>query len=140
MTQRSKPVDIVLWLATIFVAMLFFTLGAYKLGDGMQAQFEEWGYPPGVDAGIGILEMAGAVGLLFKRTAGWSAVGLMVIMLGAAATHLWFYDGLGMIAPLGMLVVLGLIAWGRGLPVRTRAPSSPGTADARGQLRRIPHN
>lgn len=114
-----------LWVLSIVTAAGFFSIGAYMFSDGMDEQFQAWGYPPGLDAAVGILQMVGAIGLLFKRAAGWSAVGLMVIMLAAAWTHRVFGELIPMIVPLVTSVFLGLIAWGRGLPLRARDPGMP---------------
>ena len=121
-SKRSKAVDIALWVLSIAGAALFLTIGAYKFADGMHAHFDALGFPPGFDAGIGVLEMTGGFCLLFKRTAGWAALGLIVLMIGGV----WLYaiDGAitGVIVLSGVIVGLGLIVLGRGLPVRTKEP------------------
>ena len=78
----------------------------------MVEQFESFGYSQGFRVLIGILEGVGAVLLLFPRLAFWGAGLLIVVMIGAAYSHL--ATGLGSpFHALRNLVLLALIAWAR---------------------------
>ena len=60
----------------------------------------------------GSLEVAGAILLLIPRTSGLGALMLAGVMACAAMTHLFIVGG----SPLGaiiLLVVTGIVAWGR---------------------------
>lgn len=67
------------------MAVLFLMAGVGKLAGGEQTvqQFRNWGYSDGFRILIGLLEVLGGVGLLIPRIAAPSALGLMVIMVGA---------------------------------------------------------
>src|SRR5690606_24060176 len=88
-------------------------------------EFLAWGYTAGFAVMVGIAEILGAVGLLVKRTAGWAALGLMVIMLGAIWTHVTHREYVAMISPLVAFAVLGFVVWGRGLTWETRPAHEP---------------
>lgn len=124
--QMRTSLNIALWVVSGLLAALFMAAGVGMLIGLTNEQFIEWGYTPGFAPGIGILEMAGALGLLFKRTAGWSALGLIAITLGALwtlAIHHWY---VALIAPIAVLALLLFVAWGRGLTFSTKA-SEPGS-------------
>ncbi|WP_181233682.1 DoxX family protein [Enhygromyxa salina] len=104
------------------LAALFVLSGGFKLAGMLDDQFREWGYTRDVTAIIGILELAGAVGLLFKRTAGWTAVGLSVIVAGLIWTLAIRDQYMLLIAPVAVLVLLLFVAWGRGLYWSTKGP------------------
>lgn len=124
MTRTPAPglgLNIALWVVALILAALFFVSGAALFIGRMDALILQWGYPVGVAAMIGILEILGAIGLLFRRTAGWAAVGLMLIMLGALWSHATHREYLAMITPTVGFIALTFVAWGRGLPRETRA-------------------
>jgi hypothetical protein len=125
--QHGKALDVTLQILSGLTAAVLLATGTALLAGYMDAQFEAWAFTPDVPAMIGILEITGAFALLFRRTAGWSAVGLMVLMAAAIGIHAVDGDWMRTIPPAVMLVVLALIAWGRGLPTWTRAPRPMGT-------------
>ena len=61
---------------------------------------------------VGTLEVAGAVGVLVPRVSGLAALGLVCLMVGATLTNL-FVLGASPLLTIGLLVVGGLVAWGR---------------------------
>lgn len=129
MTRSTKAVNVLLWILAILLAAVFAVAGAAKLIGVFDQAFAAWGFPPGVPGMIGILELAGGFGLLFKRTAGWSAVGLIAIMLGALWVVLDQQGDTWLIAPavpIVLMVLLAVVVVGRGLPWATRASDSPG--------------
>lgn len=122
--RGASGLNIALWIVSGLLAMLFITSGGAKLLGRMTDEFVAWGYPAGVAAMIGILEVVGAVGLLAKRTAGWSALGLMVIMAGAAWTHAVHDERVALATPIIVFAALAFVAWGRGLAWTTREPEA----------------
>jgi putative oxidoreductase len=122
MNKSSKAMNITLWVFSGLLAALFVIAGGAKFIGAMDDDFIRWGYTLGFAAMVGILEVVGAVGLLFKRTAGWAAVGLMVIMLGAMWTHIAHAEYIMLLLPIAVFLSLGFVAWGRGLVWRTREP------------------
>lgn len=82
------------WLPAVLLILIFARQGWSKFSDasGWAAAFRHWGYPDWFRVTIGVLELA-AVGLLaLGRTAVFGAIIIIVVMLGAWATHL-IYDG-----------------------------------------------
>ena len=95
------------WSSAIFLAIVFVYTGSSKLvgpsAKGWDARFVRWGYPSGVAAVIGVLEILGGVGLLVPRIRRYAAMVIIAVMIGALATHLVHGEFLRMIPP----VVLG---------------------------------
>ena len=60
----------------------------------------------------GALEVAGAILLLIPRTSGLGALMLAGVMVGAIVTHLFIVGG-SPLAAIILLVVTGVVAWGR---------------------------
>lgn len=114
MKEHSTGMNVTLWIVTALVAALFFVAGGAKIGGWLDDQFIEWGYSTGFAVLIGVLEVLFAIALLVRRTAAWAAFGLMAIMLGAIGTHLTHGEYLMLILPIGVFLLLGFIAWGRG--------------------------
>lgn len=77
------------WTAQVLLAAQFAAGGLLKLtGDPqMTAMFAEIGAGQWLRVLVGVLEVAAAVGLLVPRLARPAAAGLVVLMLGAAATN-----------------------------------------------------
>lgn len=110
-----RIVNASLWLAALISASVFFVAAVAKFSGLMDEQFEAWGYGGHFAVVIGLIEFLGALGLLLPRTAGWAALGLSVIMLGAIGTYVVNGDHVAALLPAGMLGLLALVLWGRGL-------------------------
>lgn len=123
MTGKRKGKEALLWTLSMIAAVVFALAGIAKLIGLMTEQFIAWGYSPSFAVVVGVLEILGALGLLLPRMAGWSALGLMILMLGAGATHVVNQEELAVIAPALMFVLLGVVVWGRGL---VHEPTSAG--------------
>lgn len=103
-----------LWALQAVVALQFVGGGVLKLVGfpEMVALFAA------IDAGqplrylVGVLEIAGGVGLLLPRRAGLAALGLAALMVGAAVTNALVL-GVSPAMPLVLLALCALIAWGR---------------------------
>ncbi len=75
--------------------------------------FVRWGYPEWFPTLIGVLEILGALLILFPKTASLGAITLACIMLGATVTHLR-YDSLMVAAfPALFFVSLSSLAYYR---------------------------
>lgn len=85
---------------SIVLSLVFLLSGVAKLaGLAFEiAAFERWGYPLWFMYTIGALEVAGAIGLLIRRTSALAGSSLGLMMIGAVATHFRH-------AEFGMLVV-----------------------------------
>ncbi len=99
------------WVLAVLLAVGFLLAAAGKLTGAAVPMFEGWGYPTWFAMLIGILELAGAVGLLVPKTTRYAVYGLTVIMLGAMYTHLVNDEGGQVVRPIIFLVLLWLVWW-----------------------------
>ena len=112
--STAKIVNIVLWVLQVGAAGMFLMVGFLKLSGNPQlvALFEAIGLGQWFRYLTGSLEVAGAILLLIPRTSGLAALMLAGVMACAVVTHVFIVGG----SPLGatiLLVVTGLLAWGR---------------------------
>jgi len=109
--SQSKGKTIVAWVLQGLLALLFVAAASGKLTANPQVieMFEGWGYPRGFMLLIGVLELAGAIGLLIPRTNGHAAMGLIGLMIGAAVTHLIAGEGLQVLRPILFAAPLAVI-------------------------------
>jgi putative oxidoreductase len=119
-TRSGRGVSIALWSLQVLLAAAFLMAGASKLAgaETMVGQFEAIGLGQWFRYLTGGLEVAAAILLLIPRQAGYGALLLVPIMLGAAAAHLVVFKN----SPAAPLVLLGLaavVAWGRLARTRT---------------------
>jgi uncharacterized membrane protein YphA (DoxX/SURF4 family) len=116
--------NVLIWVLQILLALAFLAAGLTKLTQPRQRLATTMGWvedfsDPGVRA-IGALEILGALGLLLPAVTGLApvlvpiaAVGLALLMLGAAVTHRRRGE-LPMIGSNAVLLVLALVvAWAR---------------------------
>jgi putative oxidoreductase len=89
--------------------------GPKLLGEASTVQsFEDMGAAPWFRYFIGLVELAGGIGLLVPRLAGLAAVGLALLMVGAAITQAFIlHGGALVITPVVLFVPFVVIAWGR---------------------------
>jgi uncharacterized membrane protein YphA (DoxX/SURF4 family) len=117
-------VNVVIWVLQILLALAFLAAGLTKLTQPRQQLATTMGWvedfsDPGVRT-IGALELLGALGLLVPTVTGvatvlvpLAAVGLALLMVGAAVTH-WRRGELPMIGINAVLLVLAVVvAWAR---------------------------
>ncbi len=111
--SQSKAKNIVGWVLQILLGVLFLISAVPKLmGEAtVVANFEHWGYPGWFLTLTGTLELLGAIGLLIPMTAGWAAPGLVLLMLGAAWTHISNNEGVAVLVPLLLAAVLAVVAY-----------------------------
>ena len=110
----AKIVNVLLWVLQIGATGMFLMVGFLKLSGNPQlvGLFEAIGIGQWFRYLTGSLEVAGAILLLIPRTSGLAALMLAGVMVCAVGTHLFIVGG----SPLGasiLLVVTGMIAWGR---------------------------
>lgn len=106
-----------LWTVTALLSLLFLIAGLPKLVgvDAVMSQFSDWGFSPAFMVIVGVVEIVGAVLLLFPTTASIAAAALAVVMVGAIVTHAMAGELIMTIVPILMLLGLGWVGW-------TRAP------------------
>ena len=98
----------------MLLAAAFLAAGAAKLAgpEMMVKQFEAIGLGQWFRYLTGILEIAAAILLLIPRRAGYGALLLIPIMLGAAGAHLVVFKD-SPVAPLVLLGLAAVVAWGQ---------------------------
>lgn len=109
-----KGKKIVLWVLIVLLGLAFVWSGIMKLtdlGGVSSAGFIQAGLPLWFMYFIGVCEIAGGIGLFFKRTSVWAAYGLIIIMVGAIVVCLmnqpWYYA----LMPLVFGLLLAKIVW-----------------------------
>ena len=122
-----------MWLPAILLVLIFGRQGWSKFSDtsGWAIAFRHWGYPDWFRVTIGILELSAVVLLALGRTAAFGAVVIIVVMLGAWATHLIFDGGRHMTSEVVPLVLASIVLIVRRHQVATAARSFRRWRDAR---------
>ena len=112
--STGKIVNVVLWVFQIAAAGMFLMVGFLKLSGNAQlvGLFEAIGLGQWFRYLTGTLEVAGAFLLLIPRTSGLGSLMLAGVMVGAIVTHLFIVGG-SPLAAIILLVVTGVVAWGR---------------------------
>lgn len=100
-----------MWLPAILLILVFARQGWAKFSDtsGWAIAFRHWGYPDWFRVTIGILELAAALLLALGRTAAFGAIIIIVVMLGAWATHIIFDGGRNMTSEVVPLVLASIV-------------------------------
>jgi uncharacterized membrane protein YphA (DoxX/SURF4 family) len=103
-----EPLRIVVWVLTGLIALEFVAAGVIKLRSSSKRaqEFAGYGYPAWFRLVICVLELAGAVGLIWPPTHLYAAVGLALIMVGAFITLLRQAERARAAAPAVTLVLL----------------------------------
>src|SRR5918999_3302364 len=115
MAKKRALNDFVVWSLSVVLAAVFLLTGVPKLIGlgtvGLQASAMR-GFPDWIRILVGIVETAGAIGLLIPATATFAALALAVIMVPATLTQFMSGEGGVWIPPL-LLVALVFVAWRR---------------------------
>ena len=103
---------ITLWTLSGLVALAFLGAGGAKLAGAaaMVELFDKVGRGQWFRYFTGLLEVAGAIGLLIPRYAFYAAGLLVVVMVGAIIAHLTVL-GTSPASPVVLLILSGTIAW-----------------------------
>ena len=112
MDQR-KTGNVFAWILSVLLALAFLLAGIPKLLSvaGWIGRFARWGYPRWFLYLIGLVELSGAILLLLPRYAIYGVGILIVVMLGAAYTHVTNGEGLAVVRPLIFLALLVALGW-----------------------------
>lgn len=130
--KQSKGKTILTWVAQVLLALLFVAAALGKLAGNPQwvERFRDYGYTDAFRLLIGSLEVAGALGLLISRTAGYAALGLLGIMIGASVTHLTHHEAVQLWRPIVFAVLLIMVVLiRRPWPLRSK-PQAAGSVAA----------
>jgi uncharacterized membrane protein YphA (DoxX/SURF4 family) len=118
--------NIVLWILAGLLALVFLAAGGMKLAQPKAKLTASPGmawaeaFSPGMIKTIGALEVLAAVGLILPAALGvlpvlvpLAAVGLVLLMLGAALTHARRGEAQSVVVNAVLLVLAAVVAWGR---------------------------
>jgi putative oxidoreductase len=126
-SKREIALEVVLWVFALFLAWVFIRQGVAKFDDtsGWARAFRTWHFPVWFRILIGVLETSAAVLLLWKRTAFAGALIIIVVMLGAMATHVYWGRPGQVTSEILPLVLSTLVALGRRKAFLLRPWSQP---------------
>lgn len=111
----SRALHITLWiLQGLLGAFMIFASAAPKLfgHESTVASFDLIGWGDWFVYFVGAVELAGGIGLLIPRLSGLAAIGLSLLMVGAAVFNATTLD-FPVFTPLILLALFVFIAWGR---------------------------
>lgn len=113
--RRQQVFDVVLWVFALFLVWVFTRQGVAKFSEasGWARAFRAWHFPDWFRIMIGVLETSAAVLLLSRRTAFAGAVIIVVVMLGAMGTHIYWGRPGQVTSELLPLLLATLVAIGR---------------------------
>ena len=113
--DMSAARSIAIWVLQILTSLPFFAASVTKLlsTPGWVTRFRVYGYPEHFYLFIGAVELLGAVGLLIPRTSPYAAGGLIVVMMGAATTHLLHSEAPRVIVNAILILLLAAVAYSR---------------------------
>lgn len=107
--------EAVLWILTLFLAWVFLRQGWAKFSNdsGWARAFRVWHYPDAFRIFIGVVEVCAALLLFVRRIAFIGAIMIIIIMLGAMATHVYWGQPRYITSEILPLVLASIVAWGR---------------------------
>lgn len=113
--SRRMVLDAVLWVFALFLAWVFIRQGTAKFSDtsGWARAFRVWHFPVWFRVLIGVLETSAALLLLTRRTAFAGAVIIILVMLGAMSTHLYWGQSRQVTSEILPLFLATMVAIGR---------------------------
>jgi putative oxidoreductase len=116
-TPPGRGLHITLWILQVLLAAMFIFAGLPKLVN-VQPEviegFEKIGLGQWFRVLIGVLEVAGGVGLLIPPLSGLAAIGLVGIMIGAVVVVVFKTPPAAAAAfPAAFGALLAFVAWGR---------------------------
>ena len=113
--RRAVAVEIVLWVFALFLAWVFLRQGFAKFSDtsGWARAFRTWHFPVWFRILIGALETGAGLLLLTRRTAFAGAMIIIVVMLGAMATHVYWGRPAQVTSEIMPLFLATMVAIGR---------------------------
>jgi putative oxidoreductase len=106
-----KTKNLIAWVIAGLLALAFLMAGISKLTgqEELVQNFQKWGFSMTFMYFIGVCEIAGAAGLLLKKTWVYAAIGLALLMLGGIGTHI--FNSEAFIPPLVLLLLTGTFLW-----------------------------
>ena len=107
---KQKLLKISQWTLKIISALMIFLFGLNKVMS--VESWANWGYSLNFMLFIGVMEILGAVGLLIPKLSSFAALGLSIIVIGAAFAHLRRdFSPLMPVILLGLFIVIFIIGF-----------------------------
>lgn len=122
-SARARAANVVLWVLQALLAAYFVYSGFLLFGDDFVRKFDEIGFGQWLRYLTGVLEIAGAIGLLIPRLSGLAALGLVGVMAGAVGTELFLVAKGDAVLPAILLVLSAVVAWFRRDTILALLPS-----------------
>lgn len=112
--RAGRGTDIALWVLQVVTAVGVFAAGVSTVASAAQAVdiFEQIGFGDWFRYLVGVLQLAGAAGLLLPRLCGLASLALVGMWFVAIGTHLFAIGGNAGAAAV-FLALTAVIAWGR---------------------------
>jgi uncharacterized membrane protein YphA (DoxX/SURF4 family) len=113
--RRARIFDVVLWIFALFLAWIFIHQGPSKFSDssGWSKAFRAWHFPVWFRVMIGVIETSAALLLLTRRTAFAGAIMIIVVMIGAMSTHVYWGHPRQITSEVLPLTLASIVAFGR---------------------------
>lgn len=110
----EAPQNGALWVVQVFGATLFLISALAKLSgdDQVMQTLAAIGIRQWFRYVTGLIEFASAILLLIPPLSGIGALLLVPIVIGAILTHFFIIGG-SLALPIGLLIVVSVVAWGR---------------------------
>lgn len=111
--DRARSLTVISWVLQALGAAVFLLVGVGKLlaWPDHVATFEQIGAGQWLRYAVGAAEVVGGAMLLVPRTAGLAALGLAVVVAGAALTHVFVLMDSGWVLPLVLTAAMAAVAW-----------------------------
>ena len=107
----SKAINISSWILVVLLAIGLLLAAIGKLTGAQTEMFQGWGYAAWFATLIGVLELAGAIGLLIPKLTRYVIYGLTGLMIGAGYTHVANAEAAQLVRPLLFAVLLWVVWW-----------------------------
>lgn len=122
--RSGKVENYGLWGIQVLLALAFFVTGLVKILKSPEELATAQAWVPHFSGwmvrAIGALEVLGAIGLIvpsatriMPRLTVFAAIGCVILMIGAAVTHVQIGEASKAAVPVILAVLSGLVAWGR---------------------------
>lgn len=107
--MKPKTIKVIMWILIALMTVQFVAAGIGKLTGAWESKFIEWGYSILFMYFIGVLEIASVIILYISKLRKWAIIGLVIIMFGAAITHILHQEYFRIIHNVILITILSLI-------------------------------
>jgi putative oxidoreductase len=129
----AVAVDVFMWTVQVLLAAYFVYSAALLFGDSLVGKFTEIGAGQWFRYVTGVLELAGAIGLVVPFVSGLAALGLTGVMAGAVGTELFLLANGDALMPAllgGLVLAIAVARWSTVRTALTRAGLLPTRTNA----------